>query len=273
MATQPTTILDRLWLWGMKVNALQDTDAYGSLGFAESKWNTEGALQRTGIRNVYMAGGLEIDEESLAAMPSAKRIVCKWALHTHHADNRLELDFDGAAERLLAAKRLAASDARIDGFLLDDYSTGSIEAGASPEVMARLQYLNATTPPHLPMFGTIYTMSLEREGLADLLRYFDQLLVPLWHAPEIDTMPERIERCAELSGNKPMLACLYFYDFGNGKPMTAEQMQHQLDVVEPLVRSQRMAGMLFCGTCMMDIGWESVECLYEWIDRVGADTL
>ena len=33
-------------------------------------------------------------------------------MHTHHADDKLELNFDGATERLLAAKRLAAGDAR-----------------------------------------------------------------------------------------------------------------------------------------------------------------
>ena len=49
---------DRLWLWGMKVNALQETEDYRSLGFAPSTLSTEQAIGRTGIVNVLMAGGV-----------------------------------------------------------------------------------------------------------------------------------------------------------------------------------------------------------------------
>ena len=272
MTTKPATIRDRLWIWGMQVNALQQTGSFGKLGFDDSTLTVEQAIEQTGIKNVYMAGGLEINEESLAAMPSAGRIVCKWSLHTE-LDDKIVLNIEVAEARLLAAKQLAASDPRVEAFLLDDFSTGSMDAGASPEHMARLQYINTTTWPHLPLYETIYSMTLERDGLADMMRYADLLLVPLWHFPECDTMPARIERCAELTGNKPMLFCLYFYDFGNHRMLERNEMQQQLDIVEPLIREQRVTGLMMCGTCMMDLGWESVDCYQEWVRRVGDDEL
>ena len=52
----PTRLRDRLWLWGMKVNVLQETPEYQRLGFTPSTLDTEGAIARTGITNVLMAG-------------------------------------------------------------------------------------------------------------------------------------------------------------------------------------------------------------------------
>lgn len=268
MNIRRSTILDRLWLWGMPVNALQKTGEFGRLGWTESKLTTEQAINQTGIRNVYMAGGFEIDETSLAAMQSAKRIVCKWSIHKY-IDSGQVLDYDRCAEQLLAAKQLAAQDTRIEGFLLDDFSTGGMNAGVTSEHLARLQNTNATHGPHLPLFATIYPMSLERDGLAELLRYFEQLILPVWHVGEIEQFPQWVQRCNELSGNKPILACLYLFDFGGEKMLTRSQMQRQLEVVEPLLRSGQVTGLLLLGTCMMDLGWDSVNCLYEWIQSAG----
>jgi len=77
---------DRLWLWGMKVNALQQTEEYRGLGFAPSTMDTEQAMARTGIANVLMAGGLSLDRATLDSMPSARRIIAKNALHRHGKD-------------------------------------------------------------------------------------------------------------------------------------------------------------------------------------------
>ena len=264
------SILDRLWLWGMKVNSLQASMDYGKWGFAPSTLTTEQAIEQTGIRNVLMGGGLEISEQTLASMPSARRIICKTSLHKYnYSEEKFYLDCDDAESQLLAAKHLAGQDTRVEAFQLDDFSTGSVDAGVSSTHLAKLQYTNATVGPQMPLCATIYMHSLEREGLADLLRYFDGMMLTPWFADEIDKVPEAVERCAELSGDKPAVVCLYFYDFGKKKAITRDQMQHQLDVVEPLIRSQRIAGLVFLGTCMMDLGWDSTACVYDWISKVG----
>lgn len=267
--TQSTTILDRLWLWGMKVNMLQSQGHYDIADFRESKLTVETALQLTGISNVYMAGGLEIDEATLAEMPSAKRIVCKWALHDHK-DGKMFLDVERCHKRLRGAKALAKVDPRIEGFHIDDFSTGSMDVGAKPEHVAQLQYLNAISQPLLPLYGTFYSMTLERDGIADMMRYFDVIILPLWHYSELDTLPQRIERTNELSGGKPILLAMYVYDFGNNKQITTEGMGIQLDFVEKTILSQQVTGLLVCGTCMLDIGWEAADYYIDWIKRVGA---
>jgi len=97
---------DRLWLWGMKVNALQQTEEYRGLGFAPSTMDTEQAMARTGIANVLMAGGLSLDRATLDSMPSARRIIAKNALHRHGKDGgQLRLEHDGCVAALRDAKR------------------------------------------------------------------------------------------------------------------------------------------------------------------------
>ena len=112
------TIRDRFWLWGMKLNALQGTSDYAALNFGTSTLTVEQAIQRTGARNVIMAGLLSIAQESLDAMPSAERIICKWSMHKG-ADGKNVMNYDGCLSRLMAAKALTWPDPW-DGPLMRD---------------------------------------------------------------------------------------------------------------------------------------------------------
>lgn len=260
---------DRLWLWGMKVNALQETDEYRGLGFTPSTMDTEQAIARTGIANVLLAGGLSLDRATLDSMPSARRLIAKNALHRHGKDGQNHLAPEACATALREAKRIAAADPRVEAFLIDDFSTGSIAAGAQPEDLARLQFLNAVEGPQLPFMGTVYEMSLEDERVWACLPYFAGFLSPLWHAADIDRFPGYVDRIAELSGGKPQLACIYLFDFGNNRVLSYEQMERQLVITEELLRAGRVFGVCILGTCMMDQAWEANRCLDDWLARVG----
>ena len=173
----------------------------------------------------------------------------------------------------MAAKRLAAADTRIEGYQVDDFSTGSIECGVKPEHVAALQFLNATRPPHLMLGATVYTVSLDRPELPALLPYFAHFIVPLWDADRIESLAADIDRLAQLSGDKPMLLCLYVYDWGSNQTIPRELMQRHLDVAEDLILSRKVTGLLLCGTCMMDLDWEANRCFYDWIEKVGDQAL
>ncbi|MHB9106200.1 MAG: hypothetical protein ACYDCO_04010 [Armatimonadota bacterium] len=257
------TIRDRCWLWGMRVNVLQESDAFGALGLGTSTMTVEDAIDRTGIVNVIMAGGLPVDEDTLASMPSAKRIICKTAIH---GGGRIM--GEKTLANLRAAKRLALSDTRIEGFHLDDFSTGSIDAGVAPGDITRLQFANAVEPPRVPLSATIYTMSLERPELAGLLPFFDLYLVPLWHADRIEEAPAAVTQLSGVSG-KPMIFCLYSFDFGNSRPIPGDVMRRHLEVAEMLLLEERIAGLCICGTCMMDLELEANAVMYDWLARVG----
>jgi hypothetical protein len=265
----PLRLRDRLWLWGMKVNALQQTAAFGSLGFADSTMDTETAIRRTGITSVLLAGGLPLSAETLASIPSARRLIAKDSLHRATPDGGSVLDPAACTQALRAAKALAAADPRVEAFLLDDLSTGSIAAGSGPEHLQHLQFINATEAPQLPLMGTVYEMSLEDERVWPCLPHFAGYLSPLWHAADIERYPAHVARLSELSGGKPQLGCIYLFDFGNQRLLTCAQMQRQLEVAEELLRSEVLSGLCVLGTCMMDLPWEANRCLYEWLEHRG----
>jgi hypothetical protein len=266
------TIRDRFWLWGMKVNALQETSDFAALRFGTSTLTVDEAMRRTGVTNVIVAGGLPLSEDTLAALPLAKRLLCKWSLHRHDAAGAV-IDYEDCLARLMDAKRLAAVDTRIDGFHLDDFSTGSLSAGARPEHVQRLLYANAVSGPRVPLSTTIYHMSLEIPELPSFLPYFDQYLLPLWHADQIEALPSFVDRLGELSGRKPILLCLYVYDFGAGRHLPGELMRRHLEVAENLMLEQRVTGLCVCGTCMMDLDWEANHVLFDWLERSGGKAI
>jgi len=116
-------------------------------------------------------------------------------------------------------------------------------------------------------------MSLDRPELPALLPHFGMYLVPLWDADKIDTLTDAVSRLSEMSGGKPMMLCLYAYDFGGGRLISRGLMQRHLEIAEQLLREQRVTGVCLCGTCMMDLDWEANHSFYEWVDRVGDQKL
>ena len=266
------TLRDRLWLWGMKVNILQEQ---GNSEWGESTMTTEDAIQKTGITNVLMAGLLPLTQETLDSMPSARRIICKWGIHQWHTDESggATLDYDKGLDALCRAKELAATDSRIEAHLLDDFSTGAIKAGVKPEHLARLQFENAVQAPQLPLLCTVYTMTLDDDRLPPLLPYFAAYLTPLWHAADIEALPGDVDRLAALSGGKPQLLCIYLYDCGNGRQLSYELMQRQLEVSKMLLRQGQVYGVVILGTCMMDLDWEANRCFYDWLEQEGDEPL
>jgi len=265
----PDTIRDRLWLWGMKVNVLQEAKAFSAIPMESSTMIVEDAIRRTGVTNVVLAGGLPLTRGSLDSMPSATRVICKTGLHRAAGEARYAVDYAACLARLREAKALATADTRIEGFHLDDFSTGGIDAGVSPDHLSSLAFENSIRSPALPFSATIYTMSVERPELPALLPHFARFIVPLWHADQIGTVPGALSRLSQLSGRKPMLLCLYVIDFGNQRPIPGLLMQRHLDLATEWLMDKRIAGMVICGTCMMDLDWEANRCFYAWLDRAG----
>jgi hypothetical protein len=262
-------VRDRLWLWGMRVNVLQ-TGGYPK--FARSTMSTEEAIRRTGITNVLVAGGLPLTRESLDAMPSARRLICKASLHRLEA-GRLVPDVESGLCGLRAAKALAAGDRRVEGFLVDDFSTGSVEAGVTTDDVARLVTANRLEPPRLPLLATVYTMSLGSAALVPFLPHFEGYLTPLWHAAASDGLAADVARLAVMGGGKPQLLCLYLYDFGNDRELEGVEMARQLATAGRLLEDAAVAGVVILGTCLMDLGFEAMRTFEEWLGREGDRTL
>ena len=265
-----TTIRDRLWLWAWPPMPVDGGKRLGCRDLRHTPITMDEAMQRTGIVNIIVGMARPGGEDLRDCAPSARRIIVKTGLHGTKPDtDEAFVDMDRGLAHLRAAKAAAAVDPRIEGFLVDDFSTGTVSAGVTAEQLAMFQHVNASELPHLPFMGTMYTMSLELPQLPPLLPHFAYFLTPLWHADQIKTLTVAVRRLAELSGTKPQLLCIYLWDFGNGKAIPHELMQRQLEVSRQLLVDGEVFGVLFLGTWMLDQDWEAIRCFNAWLDRVG----
>ncbi|MDR0871676.1 MAG: hypothetical protein LBN39_12880, partial [Planctomycetaceae bacterium] len=86
-----------------------------------------------------------------------------------------------------------------------------------------------------------------------------------WHATELTALEENFKRYREFLPNKPTLLGIYMWDFGNAKPITQEQMKHQLDFALKKFKEKQIDGMIFHCTPLCDLGLEAVDYSRKWI--------
>ena len=184
-----------------------------------------------------------------------------------------EMSFDDgfAFERPLAPLvALHRAHANVQGVLLDDFSTQEIRKGATPEVLARLR---RAMPASLQLWAVIYSMSLDLPALPEYLRYLDGISLWVWHGRDLGALEEHVGRCHDLSGGKPLNLGLYFYNFGERRPLSVGQMEGQVDLGLRLVRSGEVQGLCFLSSSVMDEGLEAVEWTRRWIADHGDEPL
>ncbi|MAG36220.1 MAG: hypothetical protein CL878_08245 [Dehalococcoidia bacterium] len=247
-------IRDRLWLWGTTVNAL---DYYG---FATSKLSVAEGLDILGLPRAMMCGNLPPTEEDYAPVAHCRELL--W---------QTSFDEGFAFERPLAPiVGLHQAHPNVTGVLLDDFSTTEIGRGATPDVLAQMR---RAMPSSLQLWAVIYSMSLDIPNLAEYLEHLDGISFWVWHGRDLPTVAEQVERCRALSGDKPLILGLYFYNFGERQPLTNEEMKGQLETGLQLVRVGSCRGLCFLSSSIMDVGLEAVDWTRQWIAKHGDDPL
>jgi hypothetical protein len=248
-------VRDKLWLWGTRVNALQE-----HYGFSTSTMTISEGLGLLGIDRAMMCGMLPPTEEEYRAVSNCRRILWEMSFEK-------DFSFEGPLRPIL---ELNESHPNVEGVLLDDFSTTEISKGAQPDVLRRMREV---MPGCSSLWIVIYSMSLDIPNLADYLKYADGISFWVWHARDLPRLSEHLERCNQLSGGKPTVVGLYLYDFGENRRMSVDQMRDQVDTGLRLVAGGECEGLCFLSSSVMDIGLETVEWTRKWISRHGDDSL
>jgi hypothetical protein len=245
------SLRDSLWLWGTKVNVLSE-----HYRLPPSTMTIRAGLDALGIDRAMMCGHL----------PPTKGEY----LHVAHCRSLLwEMSFDEgfSFERPLAPiVRLHRRHRNVLGVLLDDFSTTEINRGAKPELLGRLR---AAMPDPMQLWIVVYSMSLGIPDLDRYLEYVDGVSFWIWEPENLPNMTSYVARCHELSGHKPMVVGLYFYDFSKDRPLTNDRMAAQTETAANLVATGECQGICFLSSSVMDVGLESVEWTKRWIRRLG----
>ena len=189
-----STIRDRLWLWGTRVNALQE-----HYGFATSSMTISGGLGALGIDQAMMCGMLPPTEEEYSPVAHCRRVI--WEMSFDEG-----FSFQRPIEPIIDLHR---AHPNVEGVLLDDFSTTEISKGAQPDV---LEDMHKAMPDSMSLWLVIYSMSLDIPNLSEYLRFADGISFWVWQARDLPRLPGHLDRCNDLSGGKPTVVGLYFYD-------------------------------------------------------------
>ena len=263
---KPLTIRDILWVWGNPEMAKAGSHTIST--FAQAA--PADRAQLLGVPNIVMAGhGLPEDErqaDALAAqVASARRLV--W-----------EISPDGNGEgrpfvyrnRMTQLCRLVDQYPQIEGALLDDLSTVSIDRGLRPEHIRQIRELLPERHRSLRTWGVLYTMSLGREGISDYIKELDVINLATWHAKDLVDLEANVARCERMFPGKPIVLGLYLYDYGGGRRMPLDLLRRQCETALALTHAGRIRGIVFV-TITDDA--DAVAWAADWIRQVGDQRL
>ena len=173
--------------------------------------------------------------------------------------------------------RQAAMFDNITGAVLDDFflhRTGPVEAWGRYPVEAIIEMrekLHQVRPRALDLWVVWYKRQLEYEIDAyldafDVITYWN-MMTPAEHGQVQDDLARMIERTP---GKRRLTGC-YIWNYGQGKPLTIEQMRFECETFYELIKAGHSEGIVFCANCCADVGGLAVQWLREWIKDVGEE--
>jgi hypothetical protein len=264
-SVRPSTVRDGLWLWSHVA------------GSYNGKYNLPGKSRMTpaeaafymGIPNVFMihlAGQPEppLEQYALAFEPLREVV---WGIvaaggHTSLQEREMVLD-------------LALNNPKISGVVMDDFFRGKRDARIASLTIEEVQALKqrlVKPGKKLDLSVVLYEHQLDAP-IAGHLKLCDIIQFWTWRAENLDHLAANFQKAEQLVPGARMALGIYWWDFGNSKPLPMPAMQHQCELGLEWLRQGRIEAMVFCGSWLCDRGLETVDWTRRWIQRVGGQKL
>ena len=125
----------------------------------------------------------------------------------------------------------------------------------------------------LDIWVVLYTGEFNLAVLKPHIDLCDVVTMWTWKAEDLAKMDESFDRFERIVGPKRKVLGLYMWDYGTGKPMPVDAMEHQCETGLRWLREGRIDGMIFLASCICDLGLEAVEFSRKWIATKGAEKL
>jgi hypothetical protein len=263
-STEPSTIRDRLWLWGHDAGA--HNDGWG-LPQASRITPAEAAFY-LGIPNLIMVrylGRPPLPFDQFAVpLRALKRVV--WSVvgaggRTDERERAHVLD-------------LAARHPNITGLMLDDFfgseqaAQGDDLAVLPPERLRELRSQLTVGGRRLDLWAVLYEHQLERP-LAPYLELLDRVSLWTWDSEKLAGLEGNLERLEQVAPRCGRVLGCYLWDYGKKRPLPLALMRHQGEVGLRWLRQGRIEGLIFLASCLCDLELEVVEWTRTWIAQVG----
>ncbi len=262
-ARPPITVRDRLWLWSHVADSY--SGKYNLPG--RSRITPTEAAHYMGIPNVFMIqrDGLPQPPFDQYAVPFESLRELVWSV--------VSAGGEVSSEEQEAVLDLAFRNPKISGVVMDDFFVPKGKPGAMHlDQLRKLRARLRNTRKELDLSVVLYERELERDitaylDLCDVIQFWT------WYGKNLQDLAKNFETAQRLAPGKRMALGLYWWDFGDKKPLPLSAMEQQCELGLEWLRAGRIEAMIFCGSWLCDRGLEPVAWTREWIQRVGSEKL
>ncbi|MBO7741702.1 MAG: hypothetical protein J6S21_04030 [Victivallales bacterium] len=260
---------DRLWMWG------QDTGCWHKPHVAS--WNLPG-VNRMGP----MEAGREFDipnccrvvfdssprppfDAASAELADYKRVI--WSVVGDCGSSRNDDGGDDLEEVLRQADRFP----NVVGGVLDDFFRAkSGDARIAPERLAEIARRLHAHPRNLQLWVVFYAALFGTGDYTPWLNLTDGITFWSWDSAELARADENLQRIIEMTPGKEHYAGCYIYNFGDCRPLTAQEMERQLELYTARMLNGTLDGIIICGSPAADLELEAVNVLRGWLRECGS---
>jgi hypothetical protein len=264
-AMKPKTVRDGMWLWSHVAGSYN-----GMFGLpGKSRMTPAEAAFYMGIPNVFMLhreGTPEppLDQFALAFEPLREVV---WGIVGESGKTE-------AREREMVMD-LVLHNPKISGVVMDDFfiapKAGSVAALTLDQIKDLKQQLHPSGKK-LDLWVVLYEHQLT-QPLTEYLTLCDYVQFWTWYGQSLADLRGNFEKARKLSGGAKMALGIYWWDFGNKKPLSMELMKSQCETGLQLLKQGQIEAMVFCGSWLCDRGLETVSWTRHWIQEVGRERL
>lgn len=252
-----------LWLWG------QDAGSHHAV--SDNAWNLPGENKMEpmeGAEYLHIPNMCRIAMSGLPKPPFDKEAEkfssCGEVVWSIMGDSESKR-FNAGDTDVDAVLDIAKKYPNITGGAMDDFFSGTRMSVFTPEVLHGLAEKLHTLD--LKLWTVVYIHDLEKDISAHLAECD---VISLWHwcAEELQDIRGNFEKLKGLLPvDKKIYAGCYFWDYGNSKPLSMDDMRLQLEQYEALYDEGIISGVIFCSNCIADIGLDTVEYTKKWIEE------
>lgn len=252
---------DKLWLWGQSPGS-----HHGAFKLpGENRMTPAEGADYFGIRNccrVVMGDqpSAPFDTHS-ADLKGMAQVV--WSVVGDCGSKRNDNNGDDLDEVL----RQALMYSNITGGVLDDFFRPDGTGRYSVKEIATIkERLNCFPARRLDLWMVLYEIQLGF-NIKEYLDLCDVVTFWTWKGNHLNKLDDNLKKFAELTPGKRRMAGCYMWDYGNNRPLTMEQMEHQCSIYLQWLERGDIEGIIICSNCIMDIGLDTVEWTRQWIEN------
>lgn len=257
---------NNFWLWGQTAGSHHENDTFGLPG--ENRMQPREGCKFFGIDKCLRVsmgsyGPVPPFDAEAEKIKALKEVV--WS--AIGADNRHHNDQSDIDEVL----RMAEKYSNVSGAVLDDFFSVHPAKHSVESVREMASKLHDFSKRRLDLWLVWYTFQMNA-NIEEYLDSFDVITMWTWNGSDLKNFDTNIRKFVEKTHGKRRYIGVYMWNYGERKPLSVDEMKHQLGGCYRWLKSKEIERVIFCSNAIADLGLEAVEYTRSWIHEIGNES-